>query len=139
MYAYACFLIALGLIASVSAQTIHLTGRIPCEGRLDLVNSGPSLRGESSGRSVRARIIGSSEDRVRVVLSLRTNCGYRVTAANTPVEITEPTVLPAKWDRTSNARRAESNSSTGGTCGGRADCLRFGSRSFESGKQCHSR
>lgn len=100
MSAYACILIALGLPGSVSAQAIHVTGRIPCEGRLDLVNSGPSLRGESSGRSVQVRITGVGEDRVPVVLSLRTNCGYRVAAqwigtADAPVWIAEAAVLPA--------------------------------------------
>src|ERR1700730_8034593 len=81
MSAYACFLIAVGLPVGLSAQAIRVTGQIPCAGRLDLVNAGPSLRGESSGRSVQVRITGAGEDRVPVVLSLRTNCGYRVAAA----------------------------------------------------------
>jgi hypothetical protein len=97
MSAYACSLIALGLLGSVSVQEIRLTGWIPCEGRLDLVNLGPSLWGESSGRSVQARITGVGADRVPVVLSLRTNCSYSVTAtwvgtADTPAGIAEPTV-----------------------------------------------
>ena len=100
MSTYACFLIALGLPASVSAQTIRVTGQIPCAGQLDLANSGPSLRGESSGRSVLARITGAGEDRVPVVLSLRTNCGYRVAATwmgtgDAHAGIAEPTVSPA--------------------------------------------
>jgi hypothetical protein len=107
MSAYGCFLIALGLPVCVSAQAIHVTGRIPCAGRLDLVNSGPSLggeslglRGEGSGRSVQVRITDAGEDRVPVVLSLRTNCGYRVAAewmgtADAPVRIAEAAVLPA--------------------------------------------
>ena len=100
MAAYACFLIAVGLPFSVSAQAIRITGRIPCAGRLDLVNAGPSLRGESSGRSVQVRITGAGEDGVPVVLSLRTNCAYRVAAewmgtADTPVRIAEAAVVPA--------------------------------------------
>ena len=98
--AYACFLIAVGLPVGVSAQAIHITGRIPCAGRLELVNAGPSVRGESSGRSVQVRITGAAEDRVPVVLSLRTNCGYRVAAewmgtADSPVRIAEAAVEPA--------------------------------------------
>jgi len=98
--AYACSLIALGLPAGVSAQSILVTGRIPCAGRLDLVNSVPSVRGESSGRSVQVRITATGEEPVPVVLSLRTNCGYRVAAewngtADTPVRIAEAAVLPA--------------------------------------------
>ena len=100
MSAYACFLIAVGLPVVASAQAIHVTGRIPCAGRLDLVNAGPSLRGESSGQAVQVRITGAGEDRVPVVLSLRTNCGYRVNAelmgtADTTVRIAEAAVEPA--------------------------------------------
>jgi hypothetical protein len=100
MSAYACFLIAVGLPLSVSAQGFRITGRVPCSGRLDLVNAGPSLRGESSGQSVQVRITGAGEDSVPVVLSLRTNCGYRVAAewmgtADTPVRIAEAAVSPA--------------------------------------------
>jgi hypothetical protein len=100
MLAYAGFLIALGLPFGVSAQSIIVMGRIPCAGRLDLVNSGPSVRGESSGRSVQVRITSDGEDRVPVILSLRTNCGYRVAAewkgtGDTPVSIAEAVVLPA--------------------------------------------
>jgi hypothetical protein len=100
MSAYACFLIGLGVPVGISAQAIHVTGQIPCAGRLDLVNAGPSLRGESSGRAVQVRITDAGEDRVPVVLSLRTNCGYRVAAewlgkADTPVSIPEAVVLAA--------------------------------------------
>jgi hypothetical protein len=100
MFTYACFLIAVGLPVSVSAQAIHIAGRIPCAGRLDLVNAGPSLRGESSGQSVQVRLTDVQEDRVPVVLSLRTNCGYRVAAewmgtADTTVRIAEAAVVPA--------------------------------------------
>ena len=80
MSAYAWFLIAVGLPLSLLAQAIHITGRIPCAGRLVLANAGPSVSGESSGQSVQVRITDVVEDRVPVVLSLRTNCGYRVAA-----------------------------------------------------------
>src|SRR5258708_4922232 len=100
MSAYAWFLIAVGLPVSILAQAIQITGRIPCAGRLALVNAGPLVRGESSGRSVHVRIMDLGEDSVPVVLSLRTNCGYSVAAqwmgtADTPVRIAGGTVLPA--------------------------------------------
>lgn len=103
----ACFLIAVGLPVGLSAQAVHVTGRIPCAGRLDLVSSGPALRGESSGlrgagsgQSVQVRITGAGEDPVPVVLSLRTNCRYSVAAesmgtADTSIRIAEAAVLPA--------------------------------------------
>ena len=65
MSTYACVLIALGLAGSVSAQAIHLTGWIPCQGRLDLVYTGPSLRGESAGRSVQVWNTGAGGDPYR--------------------------------------------------------------------------
>ena len=100
MSAYAWFLIAVGLPLSLLAQALHITGRIPCAGRLVLANAGPSVSGESSGQSVQVRITDVAEDRVPVVLSLRMNCGYRVAAewmgtADMPVRIAEGAVLPA--------------------------------------------
>ena len=64
MSRYAWFLIALALPGSVSAQLFHITGSIFCAGHLELVNSGPSLQGESSGRSVHIRIKDAGEDRL---------------------------------------------------------------------------
>src|ERR1700730_12240267 len=97
MSRYAWFLIALALPGSVSAQLFHITGSIFCAGHLELVNSGPSLQGESSGRSVHIRIKHAGEDRLTVVLSLRTNCGYRIAAewmgaADTRVRIADATI-----------------------------------------------
>ena len=96
----AWFLMALALSGSVSAQGIHITGSTPCAGLLELVSSGASLRGESSGQSVRIQVADAGMDHLPVVLSLRTNCAYRIAAewtgaADTRVRIAEATISPA--------------------------------------------
>jgi hypothetical protein len=96
----AWFFLGLALSGSVSAQGIHITGSTSCGGLLELVNSGPSMRGESSGRAVRIQITDAGVDHLPVVLSLRTNCVYRIAAewtgaADTHVRIAEATISPA--------------------------------------------
>ena len=103
---------ALALVSGLPAQTLRITGSIPSAGRMELANANGGLTGESSGRSVRIRIANDEGGLRPVVLTLRTNSSYSLTAewkgpAGTSARISRATVSPA-----------------GGTGGLRADALK---------------
>ena len=73
-------LCCLGFPGVVGAATIAVTGNIPCQGRLSVAQAVQPLQISGSGRAVTLRLNGTESGAMPVVLSLRTNCGYRVTA-----------------------------------------------------------
>ena len=91
---------ALALPTTLGAQSIRITGSIPCAGRVEISGTSTSLSGESSGRSVRVPIPNDQGGLRPVVLSLRTNCSYGLTAewigpAGTSVKVLPGAISPA--------------------------------------------
>jgi hypothetical protein len=79
---------------------IRITGSIPCAGRVEVSGSGSSIPGEGSGHAVRVPIPGGEGGLRPVVLSLRTNCSYGITAewigpAGTSVKVLPAAISPA--------------------------------------------
>jgi len=91
---------ALALPAALTAQTIRITGSIPCAGRVEVAGSRSSIPGVGSGRSVRVPIPDDGGGLRPIVLSLRTNCSYGLDAewigpAGTSVKVLRAAISPA--------------------------------------------
>ncbi len=92
----ALLLLALGVGQVFAQGVIAVTGRIPCSGQLQVVDPGNAMPLVSSGTLIRLSVIPGQTDPRPIVLSVRTNCAYRITAEWSGPPATALGIVPAR-------------------------------------------
>ena len=88
--------LALGTGQMPAQSVLAVTGRIPCAGQLQVVDPGSAMPLVSSGMLIRLSVTPGDNGPTPIVLSVRTNCAYKITAAWSGPPATGLGIAPAR-------------------------------------------